>query len=86
MYVYINMVESSPTGEDDNTHAEISTNNDFKVTKDQLNEEQKQAMAQAVDAFKEACLGMFSMVGRGVRSSRRPTSPSRAILLSLKTP
>jgi len=86
MYAYINMVESSPTSEDDNTHAEISSNNIFKVIEDQLNEEQKQAMAQAVDAFKEAFLGMFSMVGRGVRSSRRPTSPCRAILLSLKTP
>ena len=38
MYAYINMVKNFPTGEDD-THAEISTNNIFKVTEDQLSEE-----------------------------------------------
>ena len=58
MYAYINMVDGKSAGgdEDNDTRAEMSTNNTLKVTEDQLSEERKQAMAQAIDGFKEACL------------------------------
>jgi hypothetical protein len=49
---------------DDDTHAEVHTNNTIKVTKEQLTDEQKQQLAQAIEGFEDACLLTFSMVGR----------------------
>ena len=59
MYAYINTVDGASAN--DGSHAEIDPSNVLKVTEDQLNEDQKQKMAQAID---EACLQTFSMVGR----------------------
>ena len=36
----------------------------IKVTKEHLNDIQKQQLTQAVDGFKDACLQTFSMVNR----------------------
>ena len=49
---------------DDDTHAEVHTNNTIEVTKEQLTDEQKQQLAQAIEGFEDACLLTFSMVGR----------------------
>ena len=47
MYAYINMVDGASAN--DGSHAEIDPSNVLKVTEDQLNEDQKQKMAQAID-------------------------------------
>ena len=56
---YINMVDLKTTTEDAGKIADaskISDNNIIRVTKEHLNDVQKQHLAQAVDGFEAACL------------------------------
>ena len=52
-YGYINMAEVTETEEakaaEGDTHAEVHANNTIKVTKEQLNDEQKQLLAKVVE-------------------------------------
>jgi hypothetical protein len=45
--------------------AEVTTDNILKVTKEDLNVAQKQQLEKAIEDYKQACLGVFSVTKRG---------------------
>jgi hypothetical protein len=61
---------------DGDHHTEVHTDNTIKFTKEQLSDEQRQQLAEAVKGFEDECLLTFGMVGREGKVIKKTDFPT----------
>ena len=61
---------------DGDHHTEVHTDNTIKFTKEQLSDEQRQQLAEAVKGFEDECLLTFGMVSREGKVIKKTDFPT----------